>query len=58
VVEYLKGRNFVANDLEGGSNVESDCEGDPTGVVPEIDDMKEREEEETRAILIMGSFSA
>jgi hypothetical protein len=58
VVKYLGGRNFVVNDLEGGSNIESDCEGDPTEVVPEAEDMKERKEEETRAVLITGSFSA
>ena len=58
MVKYLKGQNIVLNDLEGGSNVESDCECDGTGVVPETVEMKEEEEEETRAALITGSFSA
>ena len=58
MVKYLKGRNIVINDLEGGSNVESDCEGDGTGIEPETVEMKEGEEDNTRAVLITGSFSA
>jgi hypothetical protein len=57
VVKYLKGRNFVINDLEGGSNIESDCEADPMEVGPETEGMKDGKEE-TRAVLITGSFSA
>ena len=58
MVKYLRGRNYVINDLEGGSNIESDCEGDSTGVGSETTEAKEGKEEETRAVLITGSFSA
>jgi hypothetical protein len=51
VVKYLIGRNSLADDLEGEVNIESDVEGDP----PEDN---ERTEEQVRAILITGSFSA
>ena len=56
MVKYLKGPNAPINDLDGGINVESDCEDDSTGV----DDgtSKKEEEEESRAVLISGSFSA
>ena len=58
MVRCLGGRNIAVNDLEGGSNIESDCEGDPTEGVPETAEMKEGKEEKTRAVLITGSFSA
>jgi len=59
VVKYLKGRNTLIRDLKGGDlNLESDYEGDSTGVGLETPEMKEGEEEETRAVLITGSFSA
>ena len=58
MVKYLRDRNVVINDLEEGSNIESDCEGDATGVVPETAEVKEGKGEETRAVLITGSFSA
>jgi len=57
VVKYLKGRNTPINDLEGDLNVESDCEGDSAGF--ELGTPKtEEKEDETRAVLITGSFSA
>jgi len=57
VVKYLKGKDTLVKDLEGDLNVESDCEGDSIGVRLEMPKGKE-EEEETRAVLITGSFSA
>jgi len=57
LVKYLKGPNALINDLEGGANVDSDCEDDPT----EVGDgtlKKEQDAEESRAVLIAGSFSA
>ena len=56
VVKYLKGPNAPINDLEGDANVESDCEGDSTGVGDET--LKKEQEEESRAVLLGGSFSA
>ena len=57
MVKYLKGRNVVINDLEGGVNIDSDCEGDYTGAGIGI--LKnQKKEEESRAVLIVGSFSA
>jgi len=55
VVKYLKGGSVPVKDLEGDVNVESDCEGDST--VPNDGTPKE-EKEESRAVLIAGSFSA
>ena len=57
MVKYLKGRNVPMNDLEGGVNVDSDCEGDLTGTGGGTLN-EEQNEEETRAVLIAGSFSA
>ena len=56
MVKYLKDRNTLINDLEGDPNVESDCEGDLTEVGLETLTM-EGKEDETRAVLITGSFS-
>ena len=58
MVKYLKSRNTLINDLEGGINVDSDCEGDPTGAGD--GKLKEGNEEGkgSRAVLIPGSFSA
>ena len=56
MVEYLEDGNTPINDLEGDLNVESDCESDPMGVVPET--QKAEDKEVTRAVLITGSFSA
>ena len=55
MVKYLKGRDTLVNDLEGDSNVESDCEDDSAGSESET---KEEKEEEIRAVLVTGSFSA
>ena len=57
MVKYLKGHNPLIDDLGGGVNIDSDCEGDSTGGGCEPL-KKERDEEETRAVLIAGSFSA
>lgn len=54
MVKYLKGRNTPINDLEGGINVDSDCDDDSTGA----GDESLKEEEESRAVLTAGSFSA
>jgi hypothetical protein len=53
VVKYLKGRNGLVMDSEGVVDVESDCEHDS----PETEDVL-LEEEQTRAVLTTGSFSA
>jgi hypothetical protein len=58
VVKYLKGRNTLISDLKGELNLESDYEGDSTGVGLGTSKMKVEDEEETRAVLITGSFSA
>lgn len=55
MVKYLKGRNARISDLEGGANVNSDCEGDSAGAQ---DGALKKEDEETRAVLVAGSFSA
>jgi len=55
VVKYLRGKNTLVNDLEGDPNVDSDCEGDTTGA---YDETLKEENEESRAVLIAGSFSA
>ena len=57
MVKHLKGRDVLINDLEGDMNVESDCEGGTTGTGSETLGEEEKEEE-TRAVLITGSFSA
>ena len=54
----MKGRNTLIRDLKGDLNLESDYESDWTGVGLETPRMKEEEEEEARAVLITGSFSA
>ena len=59
VVKYLKGRNALINELEGNINVDSDCESDPTGGWGWGEPLgEEQDEEETRAVLVTGSFSA
>ena len=58
MVKYLKGRNTLIRDLKGELNLESDYEGDWVGLGLEIPQMKEEDEEETRAVLTTGSFSA
>ena len=52
MVKYLKGPDILVNDLAGGVNVDSDCEGVPTGTGGG------NSKEESRAVLITGSFSA
>ena len=58
MVKYLKGRNTLISDVKEDLNLESDYEGDSMGVELETPKVKEEEEEETRAVLITGSFSA
>ena len=55
MVKYLKGQNTPTNDPEVYVNVESDCEDDPTETG---DGTPKQEQEENRAVLIAGSFSA
>ena len=57
MVEYIQGQNHLANDMEGEGDVDSDLEGD----LPEARDelpQTEEGEEQSRAALIIGSFSA
>ena len=56
MVKHLKNRKALANDLEEYANVDSDCEDESTEA--ENGTLKEEENEETRAVLIAGSFSA
>ena len=58
VVTYRKGRNHLASDLEGGANVGSDCDGDLPGVNDKSQATKYSGDDETRAVLTIGSFSA
>ena len=58
MIKYLKGRNTLISDLKGDLSLESDYEDSSTGVGVETPKMKKEEEEETRAVLITGSFSA
>ena len=53
MVKYLKG---PVSDLEGGVNVESDCEGESQAVKQEISKDGWEMEERTRAVLILGCF--
>lgn len=55
-MNYIEGQNAPVNDLEGGINVESDCEDDSIGACDRTS--KKEQEEESRAVLITGSFSA
>ena len=55
MVKYLKGGSVLVNDLEGGVNLESDCESDSMAAA---DGTPEEEKEESRAVLVAGSFSA
>ena len=54
MVKYVKGQSPLISDLEGDVNVESDCDGD----TPEGENELANTKEETRAVLITGSFSA
>jgi len=54
VVKYVKGGSVPVNDLEGDVNLDSDCEGHSMG----IGGGDLRNGEESRAVLITGSFSA
>ena len=57
VVKYLEGGN-LSNGTDGDANAESDCEeGSPT-VEDEPSKAGESKEEQTRAVLTTGSFSA
>ena len=53
---YSNDRDTLINDLEGNVNVDSDCEDESTGV--DNGPLKEKNEEEGRAVLTTWSFSA
>ena len=55
MVKHIKCRTALMSDLAGDINLESDCDEDTPGVEYELPDEKD---EETRAVLITGSFSA
>lgn len=55
MVKHIKCRTALVSDLAGDINLESDCDEDTPGVEYELPDEKD---EETRAVLITGSFSA
>ena len=54
MVTYLKGRTILVNDREGGTSVDSDCES----YSARIGDGGLKGKEESRAVLVVGSFSA
>ena len=58
MVKRLKGRKVLTSHMEEYADVDSDCEGegDSTGV--NRGTLKEEENEEIRAVLVTGSFSA
>ena len=56
MVKYLKGQSIIVNDLEGDVNLDSDCEGYPMGIAG--GKVAKEKQEESRAVLITGSFSA
>lgn len=56
MVKYIKGRNTPIKDLEGGVNIDSDCEAASRVLIDTT--LEKAKEEETRAVLIAGSFSA
>ena len=60
MVKYLdlKDQRPLTNDLEGDLNVENDCEGDLPEVEDETSKTKEEKDEQPRAVLTTGSFSA
>ena len=58
VVKRLKGRNALTHDMDEYINVESDCEGEGDLTEAVEGTLKEEENEESRAVLITGSFSA
>ena len=58
MVIQLRGRGALASYLQGGIDVESDCEGDSTGVSGGALGPEEEMEEQPRAVLTTGSFSA
>ena len=53
MVKYVGGRNPLVSDLEADVGIESDCEDDAPAVKGEV-----LKEEQTRAVLTFGSFSA
>ena len=57
MVKYLEVEKTLMGDLEGDVNVESDCEDDSSGT-GDVKSEKEREGEESRTVLVVGSFSA
>ena len=58
MVKYLKGRDTLIKVSKGDSNLESNYEDDSTGVRLETPGMEKEKEEEARAVLTTGSFSA
>ena len=58
MVKYLSGQNISVCDLEGGVNVESDCEVNSPGARKGTVKTTIDKEGKTRAVLITGSFAA
>ena len=58
MVKYLSGQNISVCDLEGGVNVESDCEVSSPGARGGTVKTTIDKEGKTRAVLITGSFAA
>lgn len=58
MVKYIKGPNVPINDLEGDENIDSDCEDGYLAAASDAKLKVEQDEEESRAVLTTGSFSA
>ena len=57
MVIELRGREALTSYLQGYIDVESDCEGDSTGVGDGVLKQEQEMEEQPRAVLTKGSFS-
>ena len=58
MVKCLKGWKTLTNDADESVYADSDCEGEGDSTGTDGGASKDEENEETRAILIAGSFSA
>ena len=58
VVKYLIGGSALTEYLKGDVNTESDYEGDSSGASEDTPGSRGEKEEQVRAILVTGSFSA
>ena len=57
MVRYLKGKNPLKSNPEEDIDIESDYEGESLQVEDELQDAGEEKEEQSRAVLVTGSFA-